>query len=394
MARLLILGAGLHQLAGIRAAKDFGCEVITTDDRPDNPGHRLGDRFVCCSTVDVESVVAVAQELDVDGVVTFASDVSTPAVAAATQALGLPGPSPIAVTEMSDKLAFRRAMRRGGIDGPDVMEIPPAGADYGEVAGHLGAPFVVKPPDASGSKGVVIVRQPSDFDRAVDAARGSSRTGRAFAESHLPGVEVGGDAFFAAGQLEFIGITQKFMTGVTVTGHAAPSTCSDREYAAIADAVRSAAGFIGYRDGPLNFDVMLDGDRATVIEMSPRTGGNGIPDVLGMVHGVPLLRWTVEFALGRPLESRHRPTAAGAGSLVLGSDRAGRLVSHRDESALRTAVPQLRTLDLAVRAGDDVEALAHGGHALGVAVFELLSEDGYAEIAERVQAALAFEVHR
>ncbi|MDH3396712.1 MAG: carbamoyl-phosphate-synthetase, partial [Acidimicrobiia bacterium] len=72
----MILGAGIFQLAGIRRAADLGCEVITVDYLPDNIGHRFSNESVDASTTDVDAVLDAARRMNIDGIVTFSSDVA------------------------------------------------------------------------------------------------------------------------------------------------------------------------------------------------------------------------------------------------------------------------------------------------------------------------------
>src|SRR5258706_11330826 len=92
--RILVLGAGPFQIPVIERAIELGCQVVTADYLPRNPGHRLGVESWNVSTVDKESVLEMARQTHIDGVLTYGSDVSTPTVAFVAEALGLPGHPP------------------------------------------------------------------------------------------------------------------------------------------------------------------------------------------------------------------------------------------------------------------------------------------------------------
>src|SRR5438552_1526548 len=89
--RVLVLGAGPYQVPVIRRALDLGCYVVVADHTPANPGHRLASASEIVSTVDHEAILDVARRHAADGVLTYGSDVSAPAVAYVSERLGLPG---------------------------------------------------------------------------------------------------------------------------------------------------------------------------------------------------------------------------------------------------------------------------------------------------------------
>jgi len=78
--RLLVLGAGLFQLSGIRKAVKRGYEVITLDNNPSNIGHNYSHRSINCSTTDRDRVLRHAERLRVDGICTFSSDAAIPSL--------------------------------------------------------------------------------------------------------------------------------------------------------------------------------------------------------------------------------------------------------------------------------------------------------------------------
>ena len=88
--RILMLGGNFLQISAIERAKELGYYVITADYLPDNPGHKYSDEYHNVSTTDKEGIYKLAKELKVDGILSYASDVSAPAAAYACEKLGLP----------------------------------------------------------------------------------------------------------------------------------------------------------------------------------------------------------------------------------------------------------------------------------------------------------------
>lgn len=359
----MVLGAGLFQLSGIARAVDLGLEVITVDNRPMNAGHRLAHQTVSMSTTDVQSVATLAQEMKADGVVTFSSDVSVEAAAAASGALGRRGPSPEVVGTLSNKARFRRFQAENNLPRPRFWVIPkgidvPSRVSFGD-----GMSLVVKPSDASGSRGVTILQSPTPLRlrNAVSTARRSSRSGDVVIEEFLPGIEVGGDAFLLNGRIRRIFITSKRLDGVVVRGHCYPNANLNRLLSSeLVEAIEQHCTAVGLRDGPLNFDVMLGGGPTVVIEMSPRTGGNGIPRLVNLVEGIDLEECAIRLALGQEpnligsADDQSRPPSAF--SSVLTTPGPGTIRSITSSNNILASYPGIREAWLSARTGDVVQS--------------------------------------
>lgn len=387
---LMVLGAGVHQVPLIRRATELGCRVVTADYLPGNVGHRLAHASVDVSTTDVEGVVGHARRLDVDGVVTVASDVAVPAAAAAARALGLPGPSPEAAATLCDKAAFRALQHRHGLPAPGFAAVRTADEAVA-AAGRLMPPLVCKPADTSGSRGITLLAEPTRaaVEAAFTAAAGHARSGVVCLEEYVEGTDVSGDGFLRGGRLLAV-ITSKRSRGFVVTGHALPTTLDAAARDQVTAAVEAAAAAAGYTDGPVDFDVRRSPERAVVIEMSPRLGGNGIPALAGHGTDADLLAAAVCAALARPIDL---PDAASVrrpcGSLILGADAPGVLAGIADRAVLRAAAPEVFDLALTVDVGQAVPAHTHGGASLGHVLFDIPDGSTWDDVAARVRAGLA-----
>jgi biotin carboxylase len=388
----MILGAGPFQLPAIQRAAAMGLRVVTVDYLPENIGHRTAHASVNCSTTDRAGVLAAARELGIDGIATFCSDVAVATVGHVADALGLPGISETAADVMTHKGQFRSAMRAAGLPTPQAC----FGANYAEVAPAVAAlrfPVMVKPCDASGSRGVVRIDtlDPVQLAAAFDAALAFSRGGQACVEECVPGTEVGGDAFLVDGKVAFIVLTHKRLSRFLVSGHSLPTHIDAAAQARVVAAVEACAHALGYADGPLNVDVMVCEDAAVVLEMSARNGGNGIPELIRYATGVDLFDAVIRQALGETVRFSPYPTLRPCGSLVFGSPQAGRLEHVASADAVQAACPEVFSVFASYRPGDDVPAFTHNGNMLGYVLFDC-AQHPYEAIAPRVLQALALRV--
>ena len=124
-----------------------------------------------------------------------------------------------------------------------------------------------------------------------------------------------------------------------------------------------------------------------VLEMSGRTGGNGIPAVIKRATGVDVEEATIRLALGeawRPPEAEDGAFSRGAGSLVFGSRSGGTLRKVGSLAQVQQLVPQLVELNFAVPLGNPVRPFEHNGNLIGYAVFDCEPPATYADVAARI----------
>ncbi|MDW7658165.1 MAG: hypothetical protein SCM11_13435, partial [Bacillota bacterium] len=150
-----MLGGAFAQIPAIQYAKAAGYHVLTCDYLPDNPGHQYADQSFNVSTTNKEEVLCLAREMEIDGIVAYASDPSAPAAAYVCDALRLPGASYRAVQNLAEKDLFRAFLRDNGFTYPAFHSLK-SEADVDKLE-NLDYPVYVKPVDSSGSKGITRV---------------------------------------------------------------------------------------------------------------------------------------------------------------------------------------------------------------------------------------------
>lgn len=392
-ARLLVLGAGLFQLAGIRRALELGCEVTTVDNVPGNSGHRLAHRSFNVSTTDMDGVLDLAKGLNIDGVVTFASDIAALTVAMLREEIGRSGPGPESVQLTTNKAAFRERQRRSGLLAPRtvVVDCSTNGSSDG-----LELPVIVKPVDSSGSRGVGVGRVLDDLPELVTSALAQSRSGQVVVEEFVRGREVGGDVFLVDGEIVGGGITNKHLDGFLVAGHDVPSTLSGEDQRRVLEVVKKTCQAVNVLNGPVNFDVIIDtagsGD-ITILELSPRTGGNGIPEIIELSTGFDLYEATIRHALGRPVNTTKKPsTVICAGSVVFGGPTAGRLRRIANPPFIGCARRKVNEIWLRNKVGDVVRRFSDVDSIVGYLIFECESSADYVDALSDLPNAVSIEV--
>ena len=111
MKKLLILGANDKQVQLIKTAKEEGYYVIVCDYDNSRPGIPLADKVYPVNYMDMESVLSVAKQEKIDGVLGN-NDPAMPIVAYVSEQLGLVGNKKSSIDSIVSKSCFREIQEK------------------------------------------------------------------------------------------------------------------------------------------------------------------------------------------------------------------------------------------------------------------------------------------
>ena len=74
--KILIAGGSHSDIPMIVAAKNLGCYVITSGNKPEELGHVYSDEYHKSDYSDNESMLSLSKELDIDGICACSNDFS------------------------------------------------------------------------------------------------------------------------------------------------------------------------------------------------------------------------------------------------------------------------------------------------------------------------------
>ncbi len=305
---LMLIGAGIEQVPGIKLAKEMGLTVVATDMNREAPGFEFADDHIVASTYDVEKTVALASKYNkknrIDGVMTVGADVPL-TVAAVAHELGLPGISLETARLAGDKLAMKERFEQNGVPVPWFKEITIL-HELKEVVKDRGYPLVIKPVDSRGARGVLRVTESVDLGWAYETARAYSPNGRVMVEEFLPGPQVStesivydGEVFtpgFADRNYEF---SERFSPYIIENGGQHPSFLPSEQQEQICRLVAKAAKSMGIERGVAKGDIVVTEDSPKVIEIAARlSGGWFCTDIIPLSTGVNMVKTMMQISLG------------------------------------------------------------------------------------------------
>ena len=372
MKKILLLGGSAQQIVAIEAAKRLGYYTVLCDYLTDNPGQYHADKFYLVSTIDKEAVLQVAKDEKIDGIVGYASDPAAPTVAYVAEKLGLPGNPYKSVDILSNKDKFRKFLKEHGFCTPNAEGFSTVDdALTGLKTGKFHFPVIVKPVDSSGSKGVSKVDSLKDAMEKLVYAMSFSRCKRVIVEEWVEkyGYQIAGDGLSVDGKLVFryFGndhFNPKCINPFVPISASFPYNQPVEVQKKVHDTIQRLLTELGMRTCTYNFDMRIDKDlNVYLMEVTPRDGGNFIPDVIRYATGVDLVECSVKAAMGEPiiLPEDHTPKGFWA-YYAVHSLQDGVL----DSIEIREDVmPMIIENHLKKHPGDRIEAFRGAGSTLG-----------------------------
>ena len=391
MKKLLMLGGSMQQIPAIKRAREFGFYVITCDYLPSNPGHKYSNEFYNVSTTDLNGVLELAQKLQIDGIVAYASDPAAPTAAYVAEQMGLPGNPYKSVEVLTKKDLFREFLKNNEFFTPKAKGY----YTYEDAANEVNEfkfPIMVKPVDSSGSKGVVKVYEESSLKSAVEEALSYSRSKRFIIEEFIEkkGYQVSGDGFSVDGKLVFTSYGNELYSGKGTREYVAlgefwPSLLTDEQKNKIDNELQRLITALGMKTSAYNIEVILDkDDNVYILELGPRNGGSYIPQLIEYATGVNLLDYTLYAAMGMDCSSLKMTKATGFWSnYMILSTVSGKFNGiWFDEKVKKNNLLDVYCM---YSQGDKVTAYQNTTHSLGTILFKADSMDEILEIIENIE---------
>lgn len=386
--KLMLLGGIRYLLPVIKAAHEQGYYVITADYLPDNIAHKYSDEYVNVSIVDKEAVLKVAQEKQIDGIMSFGVDPGVVAASYVQNKMGLPSFGPFESVEiLQNKDKFRAFLTENGFNVPWAFGF----ADKDEALlsrDKFSYPLIVKPTDSAGSKGCTRVDSEEELMSAIEYAFKYTIGGHIIIEEFLEkkGCSSDTDSYAQDGKLKFVSFSaqrfdSKATNPYTPAAYSWPSTFTKEEEEYLTKEIQRLITLLGMKTSVFNIETRVSpNNKPYIMELTPRGGGNRLCEMLRYATGVDMITAITRAMVGdEPDAIEQKPYNGHWAEVILHAEKDGEFVGLQIDSSLSAEIVEE---DLWVKPGDFVHGFEAANDAIGTLVLRF-------ENAEDLEKAIA-----
>lgn len=377
--KIMLLGGIHYLLPVIKAAHEQGYYVITADYLPNNVAHSYSDEYINVSIVDKEAVLKVAQEKQIDGIISFGVDPGVVTAAYVQEQMGLPQMGPYeSVRILQNKDLFRAFLKEHGFNVPQARSYTSSKMALSDIDWFT-FPMIVKPTDSAGSKGVTRIDSLEEYADAVDDAFKKSISGTIIVEEFIDkvGCSSDTDSFLLDGELKFVSFNAQHFdesaaNPYTPAAYSWPSTFPAHEDY-LKSELQRLLSLLSMKTSVLNIETRVASNgKPYIMECTPRGGGNRLCEMLRYATGVDLITAQVRAAVGDSVEDvEQQPYNGHWAEIILHADKDGIFSNVEIASDLPAKVVEK---DLWVKQGDNVNAFRGANDAIGTLVLQFANE--------------------
>jgi len=287
----------------IAAAKQMNIYVIVADRDSSSPAKRFADLAVNISTNDVDALEKLCRSESVDGVFTGFEDFNIHIASELCGKLNLPFYATQHQLELiTNKLNFKDECRLYGVPVIEQYTLDKA-LEIGKY------PYIVKPADSYGSRGITICRNAEELCLGCKKAENVSATKKAIIERFIDN-DHGVELFYTVvnGNIHLTVTADRYTVrnGDTTVplpvAEVFPSRHRDEMISVLDLPIRKMLKGMGIRNGLVLIQALYDGDGGYfVYEMAYRFTGEQHYRLVEKQHGVKLSTMMIKAALGEDI---------------------------------------------------------------------------------------------
>ena len=395
MKKIMVLAAGLLQIDVIEKAKSMGYYVLAVDGNPKAPGFNVADKAICADIVNEETMLKIARDEHVDGVIHPCSEVSMAGMGRINDELGLSGISREQAICATNKHLMRKAFEKGNAPSPKSILAQDAEDAWSRLQNEFDTDAILKPSRNSGSRGIAKVSRnmdKGDFIRAYDESLSESRDHSVLIEQFIEGPEFSIEMIVWQGEIHVLTVTDKKTTGAphfVELGHNQPSCFSATDVETLKAAAVAGVRALGVNNCACHAEAKLMNGKAYLMEVGARLGGDFIStELTHLSTGIDMVAAAIDVALGvePDLSAKEEPKGV---CIRYFCPKPGKLVSILNTEVLNN--PHVYLWEIYPKEGDVIPAvtssLCRSGHVI---VTEKTPQKAI-ELAERLIESVKFE---
>ena len=296
MNRILVLGTGAAQADLIRVCKARGLEIFAVSYRSGDIGQQYADHFAEINIVDSDAVKEYAKNNRIDYIYSTGSDIAMPTAFGVSEELGLDS----FCKKQTAVICNNKHLLRTELGSDFEGNVPFQCINDKNDTITIPYPFMIKPVDSQGQRGVFKVKDHVDYLTRFDESISFSRSKKLIIEQFISGEEISVNTFSVNGKIVFSLISGRESwegyTGGLIHKHYIPVMWKDDSELInrVNSLVSSTLAKLEINNGPAYFQIKITEDRKPyIIEVTPRLDGCHMWRLIKYSTGVDLMELTV-----------------------------------------------------------------------------------------------------
>ena len=306
---MLIFGGSDFQLSLIKQCKSMGFYTVVIDPNPNAIGKEYADAFEIVGGQDFEGTCKVVEKYNINAITTAATDKPLVMMARIAKKYGFKFFSEETAKLSTDKFLMKQKLTDIGLAFAkgEIIESDTHKLNY---------PIVIKPTDNSGSRGVIFCENKDDLKTVFKESKQYTNKAYLLAEEFIDGKEYSIESLHFNGKSKIIQITEKIVTPLPYfieLGHIQPAILEKNVYEKLEYMLDKATKAFGFENCGAHNEVKIKNGKITIIEISPRIGGDFISSKLVKAStGINMEKALLQIALGEePNFSESKQAASG-----------------------------------------------------------------------------------
>ncbi|MFZ2399733.1 MAG: ATP-grasp domain-containing protein [Smithella sp.] len=298
--KLLILNGSHSDIPLINSAKSLGFHVITTGNNPKLIGHSYSNERCFADFSDPDAILVIARKLNIDAVCSCSNDFGIITAAYISEKMNLAGHDSYDTTLiLHHKDLFKKYSIKNDVPTPYAESFNNIDKALSSI-GKRSFPFIIKPIDLTGGKGVSVVRSIEEFTNAVNLSFSLSHLKRIVIEDFIEGTQHSFSTFIVNGRVVFYFSDNEYsyLNPYLVSTSAAPAINVNEAADGLIQAIEKIAKDLSLKDGIFHIQYLYNNKKAYILEITRRCSGDLYPYPVNYATGLDWASWIVKAETG------------------------------------------------------------------------------------------------
>ncbi|MBD1134433.1 ATP-grasp domain-containing protein [Pelagibacterales bacterium SAG-MED48] len=305
---LIIIGASVLQKPAYVKARKLGCNIISVDQDINAYCAKYADFFIPESFRNFNKVIKKIKKLEIkpDGIITCGVEASI-YVSKIARVFKLKSISIKSSKNSTNKFFKSRILKRQKINVPNFY-------CTNKIIKKFKFPFVIKPTDSSGSRGVKLINDKKTFIKEFKFTKSISSNSKVFVEEFIKGKEYSLEGFMYQSKLYNTGLARRYYLPlkstapdfVEIEGVMPPPDLSKKKQTKLIRVFEKSALALGISDGPVKSDlIIVRSGKIYILEIASRSSSTFASQTQHYSNGTDCISANILWATGRnPLEKK------------------------------------------------------------------------------------------